>query len=123
MTLRINKNTRAVEMLKYDILSRLPHGLRIDYSGTHYDAYAYNNDIPEQIVLRGSDCDIPVNIEHVKPLLRQMNSMTEEEKIEYETLLANATVDGKVWEVTDWLNSNMFDYRGLIDAGMAVEII
>ena len=122
MTLRINKNIRIVEIdLKIDILSRLPHGLRIDYSGTHYDVYAYN-DTAEQIVLRGSDCDIPVNIEHVKPLLRQMNSMTEEEKIEYETLLANATVDGKVWAVTDWLNNNMIDYRGLIDKNMAVEI-
>lgn len=118
MAFKINKNTRVVIDLKIDILSRLPHGLRIDYSGTHYDAYAYN-DIAEQIVLRGSDCDVLVAIEHVKPLLRRMNSMTNEEKTKYKTLLANATV----WEVTDWLNMNMFDYRGLIDAGMAVEII
>ena len=121
MALRINKNTLVVVHLKMDILSRLPHGLRIDYSGTYYDAYAYN-DKAEQIVLRGSDCDILVNIEHVRPLLRRMSSMTDKEKIKYETLLANAAVDGKVWEVTDWLNSNMFDYRGLIDAGMAVEM-
>ena len=121
MKFKINKNIRVVIHLKIDILSRLPHGLRIDYSGTHYDAYAYN-DTAEQIVLRGSDCDILVGIEHVKPLLRRMSSMTEEEKIKYETLIANATVDGKVWAVTDWLNSNMFDYRGLIDKNMAVEI-
>ena len=121
MALKINKNTRVVVHLKMDILSRLPHGLRIDYSGTHYDAYAYN-DKAEQIVLQGSDCDILVGIEHVKPLLRRMSSMTNEEKIKYETLLANAAVDGKVWEVTDWLNSNMFDYRGLIDDNLAVEM-
>ena len=122
MKFKINKNTRVVEIdLKIDILSRLPHGLRIDYSGTHYDAYAYN-DTAEQIVLRGSDCDIPVNIEHVKPLLRRMSSMTDKEKIKYETLLANAAADGEVWKVTDWLDRNMFDYRGLIDDNLAVEM-
>ena len=122
MKFKINKNTDPNSYEEYDILSRLLHGLRVDYSGTHYDAYAYNNET-RQIVLRGSDCDILVNIEHVRPLLRRMSSMTDKEKIKYETLLANATVDGKVWEVTDWLNSNMFDYRGLIDKNMAVEII
>ena len=124
MVLKINKNTRFVVDLKIDILSRLLYGLRIDYSGTHYDAYAYNNET-EQIVLRGSDCDILVNIEHVRlrPLLRRMSSMTDKEKIKYETLLANAAADGEVWKVTDWLDRNMFDYRGLIDGGLAVEII
>ena len=122
MKFKINKNTRVVEIdLKIDILSRLPHGLRIDYSGTFYDAYAYN-DKAEQIVLRGSDCDILVGIEHVKPLLRRMSSMTNEEKIKYETLLADAAVNGEVWKVTDWLNRNMFDYRGLIDDNWAVEM-
>lgn len=122
MKFKINKNTELYSDEEYDLLSRLLHGLRVDYSGTHYDAYAYNNET-RQIVLRGSDCDILVDIGHVKPLLRRMSSMTNEEKIKYETLLAEATVHGKVWYVIDWLNRNMFDYRGLIDYGTAVEII
>ena len=121
MTLIINKNTDPNSYEEYDILSRLLHGLRVDYSGTHYDAYAYNNET-RQIVLRGSDCDILVAIRHVKPLLRRMSSMTNEEKIKYETLLAEATVHGKVWCIIDWLNRNMFDYRGLIDDNLAVEM-
>ena len=121
MKFKINSNTELYSDEVYDILSRLLHGLRVDYSGTHYAAYAYNNET-RQIVLRGSDCDILVDIRHVKPLLRRMSSMTDKEKIKYETLLAEATVHGTVWRVIDWLNRNMFDYRGLIDDGTAVEM-
>ena len=117
MTLRINKNIEFPE-LKIDILSRLPYNLRIVYKGTLYNA-DYD---AGQIVLRGRADVFRVSVKFVKPLLRRMNSMTEEEKIEYETLLADATVDGEVWKVTDWLNRNMFDYRGLIDDNLAVEM-
>ena len=124
MTLRINKNTvipesNTVQDLKIDILSRLPYNLRIVHNDTIYNADTYD---AGQIVLRGHAYAFRVSVKFVKPLLRRMNSMTEEEKIEYETLLADATVDGEVWKVTDWLNRNMFDYRGLIDDNMAVEM-
>ena len=54
----------------------------------------------------------------IKPFLRPMSSMTEEEKDTYDTLLAcNAP-----WVVNDWLNANHFDYRGLIPKGLAIAV-
>ena len=62
-----------------------------------------------------------------KPYLRPMSSMTEEEKIEslnfaweddYGRL---ACYDGNVSEYIDWLNAHHFDYRGLIEKGLAIE--
>lgn len=70
------------------------------------------------------------NLEDVKPYLRPMSSMTEEERkewfkqsrVEYDcefhtepTLsLCNCHLS------TDWLNKKMFDYRGLIPMGLAL---
>lgn len=68
-----------------------------------------------------------------KPYLRPMLSMTEEEKCEYNKLLAgceekdqadyNITtlVDSMLFFVIDWLNAHHFDYRGLIEKGLALE--
>lgn len=65
----------------------------------------------------------------VKPYLRPMSSMTEEEAIELCT-----GVHDKVLRITeknhtcilsidqiDWFNTRHFDYRGLIDMGLALE--
>ena len=122
--LRINSKIKlpegnTVQDLKIDILSRLPYNLRIVHNDTIYNADTYD---AGQILLRGRADVFRVSVKFVKPLLRRMNSMTKEEKIEYETLLTNATEDGEVWKVTDWLNRNMFDYRGLIDDDLAVEM-
>lgn len=54
----------------------------------------------------------------VKPYLRPMSSMTEEEWKEYNQVI------GKSFSFTDevdWLNAHHFDYRGLIDKGLALE--
>ena len=53
----------------------------------------------------------------IKPYLRPMSSMTDEEKDEYDRLvMCNAS-----WVVDDWLNERHFDYRGLIEKGLALE--
>jgi hypothetical protein len=81
----------------------------------------------------------------IKPYLRPMSSMTEEEKEELFNLstMGNAGVN-TCWEsfgveiisthprygdhystdykVIDWLNKSMFDYRGLIEKGLAIEV-
>jgi hypothetical protein len=66
-------------------------------------------------------------VEVVKPYLRPMSSMTEEEKEEFENLL-EGIVDGiERWdkpdlcEEYDWLNAHQFDYRGLIEKRLALE--
>ena len=62
-----------------------------------------------------------------KPYLRPMSSMTEEELKEYSKLWdlqdefpTDADIRFKI-DVFDWLNSHHFDYRGLIEKGLALE--
>ncbi len=57
-----------------------------------------------------------------KPYLFPMLSMTEEQKKEY-NLLRNR-VDKELydtWKSIDYLNTHHFDYRGLIDKGLAID--
>ena len=58
----------------------------------------------------------------IKPYLFPMSSMTEEQKKEY-NLLRNR-VDKELydtWKSIDYLNTHHFDYRGLIDKGLAID--
>jgi len=69
------------------------------------------------------ECDIDdyssATIYDIKPYLRPMSSMTEEEKEEYDkTFDWNYSIQGTPF---DWLNAHHFDYRGLIEKGLALE--
>ena len=77
----------------------------------------------------------------VKPYLRPMSSITKEEKKEYESFFSigeyscGGSLYGTEYEyiadspddisqsvcLFDWLNSHHFDYRGLIEEGLALE--
>lgn len=69
---------------------------------------------------------------YIKPYLRPMSSMTEEEKKEYQSLCEihfdnDADANFMVYyfdtfESFDWLNKNMFDYRDLIPKNLAIEV-
>lgn len=70
-------------------------------------------------------------ISNIKPYLRPLSSMTEEEKKECEELGIGYNIEdsfGKRFELIqsyrlfDWLNKKMFDYRGLIPKGCAIEV-
>ena len=64
----------------------------------------------------------------IKPYLRSMSSMTEEEGIEY------LTIDNRAYtcpldyahipasDRIDWFNAHHFDYSGLIPKGLAIEV-
>lgn len=56
--------------------------------------------------------------EKVKPYLRPMTSMNEEEKEHYHILM-DSMADTGISFLMDWLNKNHFDYRGLIQMGLA----
>lgn len=91
---------------------------------------AYNK--PETCLLTGVhgekihlnvDSD-PFRIDHIKPYLRTMQSMTEEEKEEYEMLQVYPgfkTNHTDLTDMYDWLNEKKFDYRGLIPMDLAIE--
>lgn len=70
--------------------------------------------------------------EYVKIYLRPMSSMTDEEKEEYRKvceldteILSRHPMDGTpfpaLYNSHDWLDKKMFDYRGLIPMGLAIE--
>ena len=72
------------------------------------------------------DHDGTVYIDNIKPYLRPMNSMTEEEQKEYhKTFRVEADTHGftyiESFESFDWLTAHHFDYRGLIEKGIALE--
>lgn len=70
----------------------------------------------------------PFRFGEVLPYLRPMSSMTEEEKIEslnfaweddYGRL---ASYNENIPKYIDWLNAHHFDYRGLIEKGLAIAV-
>lgn len=72
------------------------------------------------------DHDGTVYIDNIKPYLRPMSSMTEEEQKEYhKTFQVEADTHGftyiESFESFDWLTAHHFDYRGLIEKGLALE--
>lgn len=63
------------------------------------------------------------SVEVVKPYLRPMSSMSEKERKEYLKHIVY-TPEGRpcpTIESFDWLNEHHFDYRGLIEKGLAWE--
>jgi hypothetical protein len=68
---------------------------------------------------------IDSKIKVIKPYLRPMSSMTKEEKEEYDALFYIHS-DGETycenWKWMDWMNAHHFDYRGLIEKGLAIAV-
>lgn len=56
--------------------------------------------------------------ESVKPYLRPMSSMTDDEWREYKQAMYKSSFS---FTEEDWFNSHYFDHRGLIDKGLALE--
>ena len=96
--------------------------------GTDYD---FQNDITDTVKLLSLDIDSKLcrvqagdyvfheSLDTIKPYLRPMSSMTEEENDEYyKTFDWDYTIKGTPF---DWLNAHHFDYRRLIDKGIAIE--
>ena len=87
-------------------------GVELAVNGIYYDWYV--NDIYHDIEL------------YIKPYLRPMNSMTEEEQKEYhKTFRVEADTHGftyiESFESFDWLTAHHFDFRDLISKGLALE--
>ena len=58
----------------------------------------------------------------IKPYLLPLSSMTEEEKLMYEGLMIGTDNNIQyILDVIDWLNVHHFDYRDLIEKGLAID--
>ena len=118
------------ELLLRDLSARLPYGVvckgvTVDINVVK-DEYE-NREVEGLLTNIGYDyCTLGIRTEcelnTIKPYLRPMSSMTEEEKKTYEMFfnedgLLNTSIDTYL----DWLLENHFDYRGLIPKGLAIE--
>ena len=116
-------------LLLKDLCARLPYGVMIQSIG--------------EVKTLGMIDIADIDLFMPKPYLRPMSSMTEKERNEYRkvfekefTILEDSldapiaytypddgTVvrDKPLFNEIDWLNANHFDYRGLIEKGLAIE--
>ena len=119
------------QLLFKDLCSRMPYKVRckcvnglgggktdkgvLKYIGNCNGVISnYYEDIP---IDSGFVNNVFYPIENIKPYLRPMSSMTEEEEWKYNYIKENHTN----LEAYDYLNSIHMDYRGLIPMGLALE--
>jgi hypothetical protein len=138
-----NKN-----LLLKDLSSRLPYGVKVYDIKSSINSSFMNlnhvNGVGEVFISYKLECRTAL-IEDVKPYLFPLSSMTEEQLIELKEFTdlkyEHNTLELVEWEdncktlefwleeipsycvikVFDWLNKNHFDYRGLIEKGLAID--
>lgn len=136
------------QLLFIDLSARLRYGVRIAYKENEHDIHhwtlctlhAPHISKDGTIIDTGSDGWIeyveypgagmetasrPLHLEKMLPYLRPMSSMTEEELFNYKNLdLLNYSNDGfemPNFHSIDWLLTHHFDFRKLIEKGLALE--
>lgn len=111
------------ELLLKDLSARLPYGVKIN-ENTQGD-FTVIGLTTERVFTtcetEGCHNDFP--IECIKPYLFPLSSVTDEQKEEYQYIIERWMYDSSysISDITDWLNKNHFDYRGLIEKGLAID--
>lgn len=115
-----------IDLLRKDIAARLPYKPVV--VNERYDGgFGHKLHLGDLATSQYLDS---LYIENTKVYLRPMSSMTEEEKKEYKALCIEKTFTFGTWQKVkwydtwksiDWLNAHHFDYRGLIEKGLAIE--
>ena len=112
------------ELLLKDICARLPYRVMIKdtYSG-HYGRLVEIGKTFAYFISELNGNTLDVQLYYIKPYLRPMSSMTDEERYEWMeiTHAQEWLIIGNLDKATDWLNENKFDYRGLIPMGLALK--
>ena len=108
------------ELLLKDLCARLPYGVKIKFlPDDRLDGIVLHYLDNGLTVLQKGAIGYRAHIKNIRPYLRPMSSMTEEEKEEYEATCGDWY---ETLETYDWLNEHHFDYRGLIEKGLAIEV-
>ena len=120
-------------LLIKDLSARLPYAVTVEHTNTGmrgtlrdlvvYPTYNEDDTVKDYICTTNffGDGDY-FYIEYFKPYLLPLSSMSEEQKKEYHELIGgmfgtSALINFEVLE--DFFHKNHFDYRGLIDKGLA----
>ena len=125
------------KLLLKDLCARLPYKVKAQIIARIQDDSTMFDNTVVTIMWVAASKD---HIEDIKPYLRPMSSMTEEEKDEFHRLkqmsvtvampngvsrmnpeyIVDINDDGDdLTHLYDWLNEHYFDYRGLIEKGLA----
>ena len=116
-------------LLLKDLSARLPYGVKYCRDSWNYE---WDQEMSVVEVLEDIDKDGYINyykvykVDDIKPYLRPMSSMIGSERITYEELSLYHEEFGEyvpTLETFDWLNAHHFDYRGLIEKGLALEAL
>lgn len=116
------------DLLLKDLCARLSYGICVELPNHHLVKHIYsiksinmeNGWTTGVLECAGRKKIYSTKIEDVKPYLRPLSSMTEEEKLEFSLVPIYAFVHFNEIAKMDWLNEHHFDYRGLIDRGLAL---
>lgn len=124
------------ELLLKDLCARLLYGVVVNYNGLARPLFDIEPTQHFQITLDNAldgkhnglvYVSLDVDGEDPKPYLRPMSSMTEEEKEEYCNLQDKFLCSSQypvtdAYELFDWLNAHHFDFRSLIERGLAIAV-
>ena len=130
------------ELLLKDLCARLPYGVKLEfYASATKQTYVctllgLEPEEEEPIIAKTENGYFYMLAGNVKPYLFPLSSMTEEQKNTFsgKVSILNAFIDGSIClsedeeltpedivELFDFLNKNHFDYRGLIEKGLAID--
>lgn len=111
------------DLLLKDLCARIPYGVKFTLgNGNFYTIKGVDLIVTDDgnweyaVTAKGIEA---IEIKYVKPYLRPMLSMTEEQLSDLTKFIANGIHDENI--LYDWYNRNHFDYRGLIEKGLAIE--
>ena len=103
------------ELLLADLCARLLYGVKADFKRGQLTRIKH--EVEGWYIDKIKDDDFVF----IKPYLRPMSSMTEEEIQSYNDIEYCSGVGFYTYPVIDWLNAHHFDYRELIEKGLAIE--
>ena len=119
------------ELLLKDLCARLPYGVKFMCNKNIYTTKGLDLIVTDEgdweyaVTAKGL---APIEIDFIKPYLLPLSSMTEEEWEDYQKIRMIDWVHGDIngtfinaGLIVDWLNAHHFDYRGLIEKGLAID--
>ena len=121
------------ELLLQDLCARLPYDLYVQYDNKKWVATGYGHGRVSLLASIFSSISGPCPlVEEIKPYLRPMSSMTDEECIKLSQLYPYTTDAWKYIKTSiplyianlaqfDFFHSHHLDWRGLIEKGLALE--
>ena len=115
------------ELLLKDLGGRLPYGVKILDIPANVVGKLFLISTTDTVQYETADDSRIQTLYNIKPYLRPMSSMTEEEQrtldsmcngVEMVSRLSGLKMFDKAF---NWLDENHFDYRGLIEKGLAID--